>query len=151
MDRWAGINADQSDGHGRVVHRDPQMRRAGCGGNQLSKRDGIKEFDTVITPEISSFVMPVIRIGLRIALRGMDDERTLSLGEFSVREKVNALVADQPQTGSGLGFRGYSLIRQAKSAVCGRVGPTVGEHSADVGEREGEHAALPHAACRSGR
>ena len=77
--------------------------------------------------------------------------RTLSLGEFSVGHHVNALVTDQPQAGSGVGFREYSLVRKAKSAVCGRVGPTAGEHSADVGEGEGEHAALPHAAIASGR
>ncbi|MNL52323.1 hypothetical protein D3C87_1754860 [compost metagenome] len=127
------------------------MRRVGLSRDELFEFDGIDEFDPVIAPEISALVVPVIRVAHRIAFLGIDDERTLSLGESSVRENVDALVADQPQAGSGLGFRGYSPIRDPKAAVCGRVGTATREHGTNVGNRESEHATLPQAASASGR
>ena len=92
--------AHQADGYGRVVHYDPQMRRVGLSRDERFEFDGVDEFDPVIAPEISALVMPVIRVGLRIALLGIDDEWPLCLGEFPVRENVDAFVTDQPRPGS---------------------------------------------------
>lgn len=127
------------------------MRRVGLSRDERFEFNGVDEFDTVLAAKVSALGVPVIRVALRIAFLGVNDERTLSLCKFSVGENVDALVTDQLQPGSGLGFSRYSLIRNPKAAVRGRIGTATCEHGANFGDGEGEHAPLPHAACRSGR
>lgn len=82
------VSADPFNGHGAVVHDDPEMRCIGRSCDQPLDFGGVEKLDTVITPEILSLVMPVVRVGLGIALLGIDDERTLASGQLAVRHRV---------------------------------------------------------------
>ncbi len=54
------------------------------GGHQPLELDGVEEFDPVIAAEVLALVVPVVGIGLRIALLGVADEGALPLGELAV-------------------------------------------------------------------
>jgi len=53
------------------------VRGAGYRGHQPLKLDGVEEFDPIIPAEVLALVVPVVGIGLRIALLGIADEGAL--------------------------------------------------------------------------
>ncbi|ACM30945.1 conserved hypothetical protein (plasmid) [Rhizobium rhizogenes K84] len=95
-----------------------------------------------------ALVLPIVRIGLRIALFGIDDERPLPFGELTVGEDVDALVADQPKTGLLIAARKYSVVGIAETAVEVGIQPSAHHDDVDVRHGKGEHRRLPSSRYR---
>jgi hypothetical protein len=87
------------DSETSIAQLHAQMREAEIAVDEQEKLVGVDELDAVVTAEVAALVVEPVRIADRVAFLGIDHERGFAFGEPAVRHDVDAVVADQPETG----------------------------------------------------
>ena len=81
-----GLAGDEGQRDLRLGQLHVQMRAAEVPVEQRDEPLGVDEFDPVVTAETAVLVVKPVRIADRVALVGIDYERTVAVGEFSIRQ-----------------------------------------------------------------
>lgn len=114
------VPLDHEELHRVRLEHDLQICAFGACGYQLHQHGGIEKLDPVIAPEILALVVPIIGVGLWIALFGVDDAWTLPFSELAVGHDIHALIANQPDTRLLITTGIEAVVGIAKAAVEGK-------------------------------